>query len=90
MINKNNQSGWPRASASIQSAAKILTCKIDNLHEQVCRYLHNMHRNSLLIAESNTADGESLNEENKRSKRKKRKEVNFDYVNCFFNFINFF
>jgi len=88
MIYKNNESGWPRASASIQSAAKILTCKIDNLHEQVCRYLHNMHRNSLLSTESNTADGESLNDENERSKRKQRKEINFDYVNFFLILLN--
>lgn len=83
IVTKNNESGWQKASASIQSAAKIITCKIDFLHEKVSRYLLNMHRNSLLSEEMNNADGEDFDDNDKndnKGKAKKRKDVSFDYV----------
>ena len=75
MINKNEESAWQKASASLDATAKIYGFRVDSVHTEAFKFLGGLNRNKD-NEKNNNIEIENENDENKKKENKIRKGQN--------------
>jgi len=79
MLNKNEESAWLKASASLDASAKIYGYRVDSVHSETFKFLGGLTRADNL----NTINEE--NEENPDNDKKNKKNKNLPTTYVFKN-----
>ena len=73
MLNKNEESAWQKASASLDVSAKVYGFRVDSVHSETFRFLGGLNRNNKDGQEKeDQAEEEKENEENKKENKVRR------------------
>ena len=73
MLNKNEESSWQRASASLDVSAKVYGYRVDSVHSETFKFLGGLNRNKKEEEEKEEKkEEEKENEENKKENKIRR------------------
>ena len=73
MLNKNEESAWQKASASLDVSAKVYGYRVDSVHSETFKFLGGLNRNKKEEEEKEEKkEEEKENEENKKENKNRR------------------
>ena len=75
ILNKNEESAWQRASASLDVSAKVYGYRVDSVHSETYKFLGGLNRNKK-GEEQKENEEEKENEDEKKNNAKIRRGVN--------------
>ena len=72
MLNKNEESAWQKASASLDVSAKVYGYRVDSVHSEAFKFLGGLNRNKKDEEEKENKEEEKENEEGKKENKIRR------------------
>ena len=72
MLNKNEESAWQKASASLDVSAKVYGYRVDSVHSETFKFLGGLNRNKKDEEEKENKEEEKENEEVKKENKIRR------------------